>query len=143
MERTDADIAQAAVNTLRWTTPVPDEHIKIAVAQGWVTLEGNVDRAYQRESAEQSIRFLSGVRGVTNLLLLKAPVSETVIKSDIEAALKRIAEVDASHIAVHATDHTVTLTGEVRSAAERRAAERATWAAPGVTGVENRIFVGR
>ena len=141
-DRTDEDIAHAAVNVLRWSTSVPDEHVKIVVDKGWVTLEGKVEKAYQRDAAEQSIRFLTGVRGVTNLVTLNTAINETVVKADIEAALKRIAEVDARNITVHANGHTVTLTGEVRSAAERRAAEHATWAAAGVGAVENRISVG-
>lgn len=142
-ERTDEDIAQAAVNSLRWRTSVPDEHVKIVVDKGWVTLEGKVEKPYQRDAAEQTIRFLTGVRGVTNLVTLTPAISETVVKADIEAALKRIAEVDARNITVHANGHTVTLTGEVRSAAERRAAEQATWAAAGVRAVENQISVGK
>jgi osmotically-inducible protein OsmY len=143
MERTDEDVAQAVVNALRASLSVPDERIKVAVATGWVTLEGDVDHRYQRESAEQAIRFLVGVRGISNLVTVKPPVNENVVKSDIEAALKRIAEVDARSIRVHADGNKVSLTGEVRSSAERRAAERATWAAPGVFEVENHISVGR
>jgi osmotically-inducible protein OsmY len=143
MERSDEDIAQAVVNALHASLSVPDERIKVAVGTGWVTLEGDVDHRYQRESAEQAIRFLVGVRGISNLITVKPPVNESVVKSDIEAALKRIAEVDAQSIRVHAEGNKVSLSGEVRSSAERRAAERATWAAPGVFEVENHILVGR
>src|SRR5262249_44309650 len=131
------------VNALGASLPVPHERIKALVRKGWVTLDGEVDQNYEREAAEQAVRVLAGVRGIANLITVKPSVNEAVVKADIEAALKRIAEVDAQRITVHANGHSVTLTGEVRSAAERRAAERVTWAAPGVFEVENRIAVGR
>ena len=87
------------------------------------------------------MRYLTGVKGVTNLVALKSPISGTAIKTDIEAALKRSAEVDARKIGVDTNGHTVTLTGQVRSSNERKEAERAAWAAPGVYAVDNRIAV--
>ena len=141
-DHTDEQIAESIVNALRVSTSIPEEHIKVAVDKGWVTLEGQVDYHHQREAAEQVIRLRIGVKGISNLLTLFKPVSANAVKSDIEAALRRIAEVDAKHVEVHADGHTVTLTGTVRSSAERKAAERAAWAAPGVHTVENRISIG-
>jgi len=142
-ERSDENVADAVVHALRASLSVPHDRITAVVSKGWVTLDGVVDHHYQREAAEQAVRVLDGVKGIANLITVKPAVNETVVKADIEAALKRIAEVDARGIKVHADGHAVTLTGEVRSAAERRAAERVTWAAPGVFEVDNRISVGR
>jgi len=58
---------------------------------------------------------------------LKSAISATAVKTDIEAALKRSAEVDAHKIGVDTNGHTVTLTGRVRSSNERKEAERAAW----------------
>jgi len=141
LERTDEDIAEAAVNALKWNPSVPLGRIQVQVTKGWVTLTGDVDWQYQRDAANAAIRYLTGVRGVSNLLTLKSPISKTAVKTDIEAALKRSAEVDAQKIGVDTNGHTVTLTGQARSSNERKQAERAAWAAPGVYSVDNRIAV--
>jgi osmotically-inducible protein OsmY len=139
--RTDEDLAQAAVNALNWNLSVPPGRIQVEVTKGWVTLKGDVDWQYQRDAVSEAIRYLTGVKGVTNLVALKSPISRTAVKTDIEAALKRSAEIDAQKIGVATNGHIVTLTGEVRSSGERKEAERAVWAAPGVYAVDNRIAV--
>jgi osmotically-inducible protein OsmY len=140
-EQTDEEIAQAAVNAVKWNQAVPVGRIQIEVTKGWVTLKGDVDWQFQRDAANNAIRYLTGVKGVTNFVVLKSPISRTAVKKDIEEALRRSAEVDAQKIGVDANGHTVTLTGEVRSSTERKEAERAAWAAPGVYTVDNRIAV--
>jgi len=140
-ERTDEDIAQAAVDTLRWSVLVPQDRIKVKVSKGWITLEGNVDWQYQKSAAEKAVRKLYGVLGVSNLIEVKPQVSKAEVKTAIEAALKRLAEVDANRIRVDTEDGKVVLSGSVRSWFEREEAERAAWAAPGVRSVEDRIAI--
>jgi len=140
-ERTDEDIAQAAVDTLRWSVFVPQDRIKVKVSKGWITLEGNVDWQYQKSAAEKAVRKLYGVLGVSNLIEVKPQVSKAEVKTSIEAALKRLAEVDANRIRVDTEDGKVVLSGSVRSWFEREEAERAAWAAPGVRSVEDRIAI--
>ena len=140
-ERTDEDIAQAAVDTLRWSVLVPQDRIKVKVSKGWITLEGNVDWQYQKSAAEKAVRKLFGVLGVSNLIEVKPQVSKAEVKTSIEAALKRLAEVDANRIRVDTEDGKVVLSGSVRSWFEREEAERAAWAAPGVRSVEDRIAI--
>ena len=141
--RNDEDIARAALNGLRWDVWVPTDHVKVKVENGWVTLEGEVDYKYQQTEAYDVVRNLTGVKGVTNLVTIRKPsASATEVKSKIEQALQRTAEVDAGHIRVSVLQDKVTLNGTVSSWAERRAAERAAWSAPGVSTVEDQILVG-
>jgi len=139
--RTDEEIAAAAANALRWNLSVPTGRVKIEVSDGWLTLNGDVDWQYQRDAAESAVQYLAGVKGVTNVIVIKSPVSQAIVSGDIEAALKRSAAIDAHRIGVRVDGHTVTLTGTVRSYAERKEAERAAWASPGVYSVDDRIAI--
>lgn len=140
-QRTDTEIAQAALSALKWNTMVPDEKITLTVSNGLVTLKGQVDWEYQRAAAANLVRDLTGVRGVSNSITVKPHVSATDVKSKIEAALRRSAEVDARRINVAVADGKVMLSGNVHSWFERSEARQAAWAAPGVKEVEDHIAV--
>jgi osmotically-inducible protein OsmY len=141
-ERTDEDIARAALNALNWSVAVPADRIKLKVSRGWVTLEGTVQWQFQKLAAQKAVRDLIGVRGVANLIEVKPAVRSTEVKSAIEAAIDRSAEVDANHISIEVDGDKVTLRGTVRSWVQRDEAERAAWRAPGVWYVDNRITIG-
>jgi osmotically-inducible protein OsmY len=140
-EKTDSDIATAALHALKWDAAVPDEKIKLTVSRGWVTLEGGVDWNYQREAAEKAIEKLVGVKGVSNRIAVSPHIKAKEVLSEIKAALHRYADVEARNIEVESADSTVTLRGQVRSWAERKEVESAAWMAPGVTQVKNEIIV--
>jgi osmotically-inducible protein OsmY len=140
-ERTDTDIAQAAANAVEWSTVVPSKRVTIAVTDGWVTLKGTLDWNYQKDAAARAVRDLTGVRGVTNLIIVQPRAKTIDVRDKIEAAFKRSAEIDARRINVTAAEGKVILSGQVHSWAERQEAERAAWAAPGVTQVEDRLSI--
>lgn len=140
--RTDTDIAHAALAAIRWDTEVPQDALTLRVENGWITLEGQVEWNYQKSAAERAVRYLTGVRGLTNLIVVRPDVSVSELRNKIEEALKRSAALDAKHIEVEAHEGSVVLSGKVRSWAERVDAERAAWSAPGVSNVEDRILIG-
>lgn len=140
--RTDPEIARDVAHAVKLDVTVPDDGIKAAVQNGFVTLEGAVEWNFQRESVGACARDVPGVRGVMNHIAVKPKtVSSTDVLHKIEAALRRSAAVDARRITVSTKDSEVHLYGSVRSWAERDAAEHAAWAAPGVSEVIDHISV--
>jgi osmotically-inducible protein OsmY len=140
-ERTDADLAAAVLNALKWDAAIPTGKIDVTVSKGWVTLKGEVEFAFQKRDAERAVQRLTGVKGVTNLITVTSHVSPSELKQQIEKALVRNAQTDASHITVEMQGTKVILRGTVRSFAEKKAAEDTAWSAPGVTDVDNRITI--
>lgn len=137
----DDAIAGHVANVLEWDSLLPKAAVKVKVEAGWVTLSGDVEWAYQRISAEGGLRRLQGVRGVTNLITIKPRIQASDIKQRIEQALERQAEIEAHGITITVDGGKVRLDGKVRAWRERDVIERAAWAAPGVTGVDDRLTV--
>ena len=137
----DDEIAKRAVAMLGWSISVPKDRIQVKVQQGWITLSGEVDWYYQKEAAAETVRKLSGVRGVNNLVTIKSRVLPSDVRQRIEQALKRNAEVEASRISVSVADGKVVLEGKVKAWHERQIAEQAAWAVPGVRRVEDKLRV--
>ena len=140
-ERPDPEIARDAVAAIKSQLPISSEKIKVIVKNGWITLEGQVEWQYQRSTAEHAVRRIKGLKGVSNMIQLKPHAQPSEIKRKIQEAFRRNAEVDSNRIIVEADGGVVTLKGTVRSWVEREEAERAAWAAPGVTNVVDQVVV--
>jgi osmotically-inducible protein OsmY len=138
---TDGDIAAAAANQINWSTTIQTGTVEVTVREGWITLEGEVEWWFQKDAAENAVRYLAGVKGVTNLITIKPKVAPVEVATAIKSAFERSAVLDANKIQVETSGNKVTLRGKVRSYAEKDEAERAAWAAQGVWSVDNKLKV--
>jgi len=140
-KKSDSEIAEAVLNALKWHSAMQEDKIKIKVEDGWVTLEGEVEWEFQRNAAKSMVKDLMGVVGVLNNIKLRPKLVPSEIKRKITAAFHRSATVDADKVNVLVEGSVVSLSGKVRSYAEKKEAERTAWLAPGVTKVENIIEI--
>ncbi|MDB5038841.1 MAG: Transport-associated protein [Bacteriovoracaceae bacterium] len=140
-ERSDTDIAHAAISALKWNILVPEDKIKVKVENGWVTLEGETTWNFEKDEAEQTVASLTGVKGVINLIEIRSSVSSTKVKEKVEEAIKHRAELDAKNIEVSTEGSKIILRGKVSSYIERVEAERAAWSIAGVTDVEDELDI--
>lgn len=138
---TDPEIAKRLADMFEWSALIPKSRIALKVEHGWVTLTGQVDSHFQRKSAYDLASRISGVKGVTNMVEVKAAPSSYDVRERIVAAFKRNADLDAKTITVSAEGNTVKLGGKVHAWYEREIAERAAWSAPGVNRIEDNIAV--
>lgn len=139
--KTDTDIAESVINALRWQSAVPEDKVKVKVEDGNVTLEGEVNWEFQRNSAKNAVSNLLGVRNIVNLLTVKPKAIAADVQAKITAALHRAATVDAEKIKVEVDGSKVILRGSVRSFTEKEDAEDAAWCAPGVSKVQSLLTV--
>lgn len=137
-KKSDDEIAGRALSILNWTMHSEDK-IMVVVEGGWITLSGQVDWGFQKRNAEQAVRKLGGVTGVTNRIVVKPRVESADIHDKIIDAFRRSAELDGAGIVITVDGSTVTLSGTVKAWHERELAEDAAWRVPGVTDVRDRI----
>jgi len=139
--KNDTEIAAAVLNALKWHAAIPDDRIQVKVEDGFVKLEGEVEWAFERCSATNAVKYLTGVRSVSNLITVKPKVTVHELEKKIRAAFHRSATVDAEKITVTVEGNKATLTGKVRSFAEKKEAENAVWAGPGIFSLDSKLVV--
>jgi osmotically-inducible protein OsmY len=139
-KRTDAEVAEGVARALQAHVWVPAD-VQAVVENGWVTLRGEVTWQFQKEAAANAVRYLAGVKGVSNEITLRPRGPAAAVERAIDEALKRNGVLEGNRIAVEAEGGKVTLSGEVRTWAERDEAERLAWSARGVTRVDNHLVV--
>lgn len=144
-EKSDPEIATAAGRALEWDAFVPIEALDVTVADGWVTLHGEVEWEYQRRAAERAVGRLTGVRGVSNGITVRPSVRADGrdLAERIVDALARNGATEAEGISVRIHGDTAVLAGLVHSVPEREEIERVVWSAPGIREVHNHVTVGR
>lgn len=138
----DHEIAKRILDVFSYNVLIPNELIKVKVEHGWVSLSGEVEWKYQSDEAARAAGKVSGVVGVSNTITIKSRTDIHDIRQRIEDAFKRQAGLDAASVTIAASGHKVTLGGKVKAWHERKLAEQAAWAAPGVTQVEDHIVIG-
>ncbi len=139
--KTDTEIARMITDSLKYNSAVNEDKIKIKVDNGWVTMEGEVDWEYQKEAVRTAIKNISGVKGMANLIRIKAAVTAKDVQKKIAAAFQRHANLDADKIQVEISGNKAILSGKVRSWVEKNDAENAAWRAPGINSVENKLMI--
>jgi osmotically-inducible protein OsmY len=138
----DHEIAKRILDLFRYNVLVPESGIQVTVEKGWVKLSGEVEWRYQSDEAARAAGTISGVTGVANLITIRSKANISDVRRRIEEAFKRQAGLDAASVTITTSGHKVTLGGKVKAWHERRLAEQAAWAAPGVTQVEDHIVIG-
>lgn len=138
----DTEIAQRVVDILEWDSLVPEQKVKVTVENGVVRLTGEVEWGFQKNQAFKNASRISGVKHVDNWIVVKPAISVSDVKDRIEQAFTRQADFEAEKIRVSTLGHKVVLDGRVKSWDKRGIAERAAWAAPGVSEVEDNLVVG-
>jgi osmotically-inducible protein OsmY len=140
-KKNDTELAETVLNALKWHSAVQEDKIKVKVEDGWVTLDGQVEWEFQRNSAATMVEDLLGVVGISNNIKVMPNLSVGEIKRKISDAFHRSATVDSEKIHIEVDGSKVVLSGKVHSYAEKRDAERAAWLAPGVNWVENKLEI--
>jgi osmotically-inducible protein OsmY len=140
-KKTDAEIASAVLNALKWHSSIPEDKVQVKVEKGWVTLDGQVDWDFQRVYSKSSVENLEGVVGISNNIKLAPKLKTADVKNKIFAAFHRSATLDSENIQISSEGTKVILSGKVRSFVEKKDAERAAYLAPGVTEVENKLMI--
>lgn len=140
-KKSDAAIAQAAVDVLSWSNLVPKDSIHVEVEDGYITLEGEVQWQYQRDAARDAIKDLQGLKGISNLVTVRPAASAFLIKDNIKKALQRMANIEADNITLLTENKTITLKGKVRSWREREEVEQVVWSTPGVSAVKDELEI--
>jgi osmotically-inducible protein OsmY len=138
--RTDETLQRVLQEGVDALARMPEVRPRVAVRDGWVTLLGEVEWAYQKRLAENAVRDVAGVRGITNAITIvpRAPIARD-ITSLTETARRH--SLGGDGIEFHIDDGRLTVSGTVRSCAEHDELLDLAWCTAGVHAVEDRVVV--
>ena len=137
----DTKIANDVLNAIEWNWKIPNDKVKVKVEKGWITLDGELNWNFQREAANEAVKSLSGVIGVTNNITLKPESHDLIEKREVERALARNWSINSQDIDVKVNGTKVTLTGTVGSWYQKDEAGRIAWNTKGIWNVDNQLEV--
>ena len=139
--RDDEDLRGDVREALMLDVSVPMT-VDAQARDGFVTLTGTAQWHYQREAAEFRAANVPGVAGVDNAISLTRTPDAREARDAIRAAFRRDAAIQADGLSVETSSAgLVILSGTVSSWAAHDHALAATWSAPGVVQVDDRIRV--
>ena len=75
----DRETARRARVAVAWHTHSPGASIDVQVENGWVTLTGSVEDAYERQDIEAAVKKLDGVAKVSNLIEIAAAPRKVLV----------------------------------------------------------------
>ena len=140
-KKDDSDVAKEIINAFKWNWEIPDEKVKVKVEDGWVTLDGVVEWNYQKVAAKKAVTGLLGVFGVTDSVIVKSEIKDSIEKRDIEKAIERNSSIDDDEVKIKVSGNMVTLSGTVHSLYQKDECGRIAWNAPGVEAVKNELEI--
>ncbi len=139
--RDDATLPTPANNALKLNIIVP-EGVEAMATDGDIRLTGTVRYGSERVAAEQAVAGLTGVRNIRDEIEVSPDATAGDVVVLVQDALDRYALIpDDSDVLVDTSGNMVTLTGHVRTWAERDAAVGAAWMARGVYDVRDDLYV--
>jgi osmotically-inducible protein OsmY len=140
-QKSDPEIASEVLHAFNWNWKIPGDKIKVKVEEGWITLEGELQWNFQRETATKLVNNLSGVKGVIDKITIKSETNDEIEKTDIERAIARNWSLANLVVQVLVSGNRVMLNGTVHSLYQKEEAERIAWNTPGVWTVENQLVI--
>lgn len=140
-DKSDTEIANEILSAWKWNWNIPDNQLKLKVENGWVTIDGKVDWNYEKEVTEKSLENISGVKGVTNNILINSTINDRIEEASIASAFARSWAINQNKLEIHVDRNNVKLTGIVGSLYQKEEAARLAWNTPGVWSVDNELIV--
>ncbi len=137
----DNEIATEVLNALKSKWSVPNDKVQVKVENGWITLEGELAWNYQKDAAKEAVKYLLGVKGVSNNIKIKSEIHDEIEQQDVKAALERNWSINTDEIKVRVAGSKVTLTGIVDSFYQKDEAEKIAWNTPSIWTVDNELEV--
>jgi osmotically-inducible protein OsmY len=140
-EKSDSEIAFDVLNALKSNKNIPFDKVQIEVENGHVTLDGKVEWNHQREAAQKSASIISGIKVLTNNIIIETDNPDDIEKAGIERAIERNWAMNNQDVQVYVSGNNVTLNGIVHSFYQKEEAERMAWNAPGVWTINNELII--
>ena len=143
--KTDRQLKSDVMEELAWEPAVNDIEIGVEVADGIVTLTGNLGSHAEKYAAERAVQKVAGVRGVAVEIDVRLAGSDMRADSDIAHAASLALDWNSwlppGAIKVMVENGWITLSGQVDHEFQRTVAENAMSTLMGVVGVSNQIAI--